>query len=286
MIYGKALLGLSMLQAAAFAKSATSVAASNVVANDVPNIQQHGSQRSLQSKINLNDDSIFDDDKPPQFDLGFSLRCSATCDASLCNCLSTTLEPATCASELHSVCTSGEIDQCVPPSAVSHFGALHCPYAKCILANGSDEECACRFYEKACDIYGEVESMGYCKTSECCKGSLDDIGRKECLVGGSKLWFVESVVKGEEDGLTQNSVALGEMNVEQSTQPTESTKSSVSGIDTLVDEDDDENLNVWLDENAAVVMNDVALTASEPTVSIVPLFIDSVMENFAIGQTH
>jgi hypothetical protein len=118
------------------------------------------------------------------YNLSFTLECAQTCDQSLCTCISSAKDPVSCASQLHSVCTSGGMDDCVPPSAINQFRSLHCPYAACIVDGGSREECACDFFQSSCEIYGVEENMGYCVLAECCRGQSDDASIGGCFQNG------------------------------------------------------------------------------------------------------
>ncbi|KAL3802056.1 hypothetical protein HJC23_010812 [Cyclotella cryptica] len=150
------------------------------------------------------------------FSLSFTLQCATTCDPSLCTCISSTKDPASCATQLHSVCTLGGIDDCVPPSGINQFRALHCPYAACIVDGGSREECACHLYQSSCEMYGDEENMGYCVLAECCSGQSDDAGLGKCLkngmidgngVNGPTLAPAVSIDQSN-GGLSQNSFVL------------------------------------------------------------------------------
>ncbi|KAL7486700.1 hypothetical protein ACHAW6_012298 [Cyclotella cf. meneghiniana] len=150
------------------------------------------------------------------YNLSFTLECATTCDQSLCTCISSANDPISCANQLHSVCTSGGIDDCVPPSGINQFRSLHCPYAACIVDGGSREECACDFFRSSCEIFGEEETMGYCVIADCCKGQSDDAWIGECFENGMleasgvhAPTSMPAVSKDQTNGsLTQNSFIL------------------------------------------------------------------------------
>lgn len=112
--------------------------------------------------------------------LRFTFECATNCSQELCSCISTHNSPASCAPQLHDVCTAGTIDACVPPTGINQFRALHCPFAACLVDGRSSEECACEMHSAACEIYQD-ENMGYCKIASCCGEAGDDVDRVDCL---------------------------------------------------------------------------------------------------------
>ena len=84
---------------------------------------------------------------------------SDTCEPSLCNCTANGGLAYDCAAELNALCnnvtaTDGTvftIKGCV--NYADYYYNLYCPFAKCVVDGGTNEECGCKFYNQACELY-------------------------------------------------------------------------------------------------------------------------------------
>ena len=91
-----------------------------------------------------------------------------TCEPSLCACTASGGVAYDCAAELNAVCnnvtaTNGmgnanngtlfTIKGCVAKGYADYYYNLYCPFAKCVVDGGTENECFCEFYGTSCEIY-------------------------------------------------------------------------------------------------------------------------------------
>jgi hypothetical protein len=82
-----------------------------------------------------------------------------TCEPSLCNCTANGGLAYDCAAELDALCnnvtasdgTVFTVKGCV--NYADYYYNLYCPFAKCVVDGGTNEECGCKFYNQACELY-------------------------------------------------------------------------------------------------------------------------------------
>lgn len=139
--------------------------------------------------------------------------CPSTCSPALCDCVSKH-SPSSCASEVHSVCSSEKVNHCVPTEAVGQFRSLHCPFAACLVDGRSEEECECELLGKTCETF-EENDMGFCEMAKCCKEQVGDDGKAKCLSGElvnderpSDIEFDGSAIGSTADKLSQSSFEM------------------------------------------------------------------------------
>ena len=142
--------------------------------------------------------------------------CPSTCSPALCDCVSNH-SPSSCASEVHSVCSSEKVNHCVPTEAVGQFRSLHCPFAACLVDGRSEEECECELLGKTCETFKEND-MGFCEMAKCCKEQVGDDGKAKCLSGElvnderpSDIEFDGSAIGSTADKLSQSSFEMGDL---------------------------------------------------------------------------
>lgn len=91
-----------------------------------------------------------------------------TCEPGLCACTAAGGVAYDCAAELNAVCnnvtaTDGTgnaengtlftIQGCVAKGYADYYYNLYCPFAKCVVDGGTENECFCEFYGTSCEIY-------------------------------------------------------------------------------------------------------------------------------------
>ena len=91
-----------------------------------------------------------------------------TCEPGLCACTAAGGAAYDCAAELDAVCnnvtaTDGTgnaengtlftIQGCVAKGYADYYYNLYCPFAKCVVDGGTENECFCEFYGTSCEIY-------------------------------------------------------------------------------------------------------------------------------------
>lgn len=91
-----------------------------------------------------------------------------TCEPGLCACTAAGGAAYDCAAELNAVCnnvtaTDGTgnalngtlftIRGCVAKGYADYYYNLYCPFAKCVVDGGTENECFCEFYGTSCEIY-------------------------------------------------------------------------------------------------------------------------------------
>eukprot|EP00956_Cyclotella_meneghiniana_P037779 scaffold144249_cov26-Cyclotella_meneghiniana.AAC.1 len=168
--------------------------------------------------------------------------CPSTCSPALCDCVSNH-SPSSCASEVHSVCSSEKVNHCVPTEAVGQFRSLHCPFAACLVDGRSEEECECELLGKTCETF-EENDMGFCEMAKCCKEQMGDDGIAKCLSGElgnderpSDIEFDGSAIGSTADKLSQSSFEMGDLSfiplIDDLIPVTDDL--SVDAMDTLVD---------------------------------------------------
>jgi len=117
-----------------------------------------------------------------------------TCEPGLCACTAAGGVAYTCAAELNAVCnnvtaTDGTgnaengtlftIQGCVAKGYADYYYNLYCPFAKCVVDGGTENECFCEFYGTSCEIYDirkyQVSySSLYLYCAVCCKLDVED----------------------------------------------------------------------------------------------------------------
>mmetsp|Transcript_34171 Transcript_34171/g.73966 ORF Transcript_34171/g.73966 Transcript_34171/m.73966 type:complete len:590 (-) Transcript_34171:385-2154(-) len=100
--------------------------------------------------------------------------CPTNCPIAFCDCAEDDGDAALCASELHDVCTSDLIPECVPDKYLPFYTETYCPFAQCLTEPTSGkplyEECSCNYYLAYCNLYYSFEeSLEKCAISTCCE---------------------------------------------------------------------------------------------------------------------
>jgi hypothetical protein len=156
-----------------------------------------------------------------------------TCEPKLCACVANGGDAYECAHELHAVCQgvtstvrnvdgsvqTWTLDGCVDESRFEYYSNIYCPFAGCLAAGGTYNQCSCdHFYKPYCEIYGAIfadsESVQlYCDKANCCSAAEDDAGRGICLLEDA------SAIKSSEDSSEQAQLGDTPLTIPSSADP-------------------------------------------------------------------